>query len=59
MDALKKAVVLLWRYNRLLEREDEDIRSDVREISDLIMRYMSEAKVDESGTLRRWLQCSR
>jgi hypothetical protein len=47
MDALKKAIVLLSQYNRLLEREDEDLRSDVREITDLIMRYMIEAKVDQ------------
>jgi len=47
IDALKKAVVLLWRYNRLLEREYGDIRSEVDAIGDLIMRYMGEAKVDE------------
>jgi hypothetical protein len=47
MDALKKAVVLLWQYNHLLERECDDIRKEVDAIGGLIMRYIGEAKVDE------------
>jgi len=48
MDALKKAVLLLWRHIHLLEREHDDIRKEVDAIGDLVMRYIGEAKVDES-----------
>jgi hypothetical protein len=48
MDALKKAVMLLWKNNRLLEREYDDIRKEVDAISDLVMRYIGEAKLDET-----------
>jgi len=47
MDALKKAVLLLFQYNRLLEREYDDIREEIAAIEDLVMRYIGEAKVDE------------
>ena len=48
MDALKKAVVLLWEYIHLLEKEYDDTRKEVDAIGDLVMRYIREAKVDES-----------
>ena len=48
MDALKKAVVLLWEYIHLLEKECDDTRKEVDAIGDLVMRYIREAKVDES-----------
>jgi hypothetical protein len=48
MDALKKAVLLLWRHIHLLEREHDDIRKEVEAIGDLVMRYIGEVKVDEN-----------
>ena len=48
MDALTKAVVLLWQDNRLLERECGDIRSHVDAIGDLIALYLREAKIDDN-----------
>ena len=47
MDALKKAVLLLWQYNDLLEKEHDDIRKEVAAIGGLVMRYIGEAKIDE------------
>jgi hypothetical protein len=47
MDALKKAVVLLWQYNHLLEKEHDDIRKEFDAVRDLLIRYLGEAKVDE------------
>ena len=47
MDALKRAVLLLWQYIHLLDKEHEDVRKEVDAIGDLVMRYMGEAKVDE------------
>jgi hypothetical protein len=46
MDALKKAVLLLWQYSHLLEREYDDTRKQVDAIGDLVMRYIGEVKVD-------------
>jgi hypothetical protein len=47
MDALKKAVLLLWQQIRLLEKEHSDIRKEVDAIGDLAMSYIREVKVDE------------
>jgi hypothetical protein len=47
MDALKKAVLLLWQYNQVLEREYDDTRKQVDAVGELVMRYIREAKVDE------------
>ena len=47
MDALKKAVVVLWQYHRLLEKEHDDIRKEFDAVRDLLIRYLGEAKVDE------------
>ena len=47
MDTLTKAVVLLWRYNRLLEEEYGDISREVDALGDLVLRYLREAKINE------------
>ena len=47
MDALKKAVLLLWQYNHLLEKEHDDIRKEFDAVRDLLIRYIGETKVDE------------
>ncbi len=47
MDALKKAVILLWLCNQHLERQYDDIRKEVNAIGDLVMQYIGEAHVDE------------
>jgi hypothetical protein len=47
MDALKKAVLLLWQRNQHLEKEYNDIRKEVDAIGDLVMQYMGEVRLDE------------
>jgi hypothetical protein len=47
MDALAKAVVLLWQRNQLLERECGNVESRVKAINDVVLHYMREANVDE------------
>ncbi len=47
MDALKKAVILLWQCNQLQERQYDDIRKEVDAIGDLVMQYIGEAHVDQ------------
>jgi hypothetical protein len=48
MDALKKAVLLLWQYIRLLEKEYDDTKKEVDAIGDLVMRYIREEHINES-----------
>ena len=45
--AVVRAVVLLWQYNNLLERENREIGDRVDAIENLILRYLRDAKIDE------------
>ncbi len=47
MDALKKAIVVLWRYIDLVEKDHADLRREVNAIGDLLIRYLGEIKVEE------------
>ena len=47
MDALAKAVVLLWQRNHLLERECGNVESRVNAITDVVLHYLREAHVEE------------
>ena len=47
MDAWKKAVLVLWKYNHLLQEEHDQIRKELDALRDLVMQYIAEAKVDE------------
>jgi hypothetical protein len=47
MDALTKAVVLLWQRNHLLERECRNAENRIKAINDVVLHYMHEANVEE------------
>jgi hypothetical protein len=47
MDALTKAVVLLWQRSHLLERECGNVESRIKAINDVVLHYMREANVEE------------
>jgi hypothetical protein len=47
MDALTKAVVLLWQRNHLLERECGNVESRIKAINEVILHYMREANIEE------------
>jgi hypothetical protein len=48
MDALKRAIVVLWRYIDLVEKDHADLRKEVNALGDLLMRYLGEVKVEET-----------
>jgi hypothetical protein len=47
MDALTKAVILLWQRNHLLERECGNVENRIKAISDVVLHYMREANIEE------------
>jgi hypothetical protein len=48
MDALKKAIMALWRYIDLVEKDHANLRIEVNAIGDLLMRYLGEIKIEET-----------